>query len=301
MQPPSRLVLVPALLGTALAAILLGVRAGLDVLLVTSGVNLACALLVIGLERVLPYVPAWNRSQGDLGADVAHALLSNTAVIALWRATLLGVLVRGSVALASAFGTSPWPASWPLAPQLVLALVLAELGEYWYHRWLHTSSLGWRLHAVHHSSGRLYWLNGLRGHPVDLLLSYVVQHAPLVLLGAPAEVLVLVTGFIGVNGVLKHSNADVQAGPLNWVLSTAELHRWHHSPDAALAQCNYGNNLILWDVVFGTRFLPASSRPPTQVGIAGMPGFPKDYLGQLLAPLRWARFSRSGAAGSASR
>ncbi len=29
-------------------------------------------------------------------------------------------------------------------------LVIAELGQYWMHRWMHEKPLLWRLHAVHH-------------------------------------------------------------------------------------------------------------------------------------------------------
>lgn len=40
-------------------------------------------------------------------------------------------------------------------------------------------------------------------------------------------------------------------------------------------------------VASGARCLPAGSLPPTDIGIAEMPGFPRDSLGQLRAPFRW--------------
>jgi sterol desaturase/sphingolipid hydroxylase (fatty acid hydroxylase superfamily) len=83
----------------------------------------------------------------------------------------------------------------------------------------------------------------------------------------------------------------------------AELHRWHHSKNVAEANRNYGGNLILWDVLFGTRFLPPDREPPADVGIGDMPAFPHGLLAQLAVPFRWQQVRREargrpGAAGS---
>ena len=48
-----------------------------------------------------------------------------------------------------------------------------------------------------------------------------------------------------------------------------------------------GPRLAVWDVVFGTRYLPADREPPRVVGIEGMPGFPRAWWPQILVPLRW--------------
>jgi sterol desaturase/sphingolipid hydroxylase (fatty acid hydroxylase superfamily) len=137
---------------------------------------------------------------------------------------------------------------------------------------------------VHHSSERLYFLNSNRFHPVDAALTTVAFVAPLSLLGVGPEVLVLHTIVNAINGAFKHGNVDVRLGPLNWLVSLGELHRWHHSPKIEEASHNYGTNLILWDVVFGTRSLPRDREPPEEVGL-GAPGYPQSYLAQLLEPL----------------
>ena len=67
-----------------------------------------------------------------------------------------------------------------------------------------------------------------------------------------------------------------------------ERHRWHHSTLLEESNTNFGQNLILWYVVFGTRFLPKDREPRAEIGIGDMPDFPMDYVGQLLSPLRWA-------------
>jgi sterol desaturase/sphingolipid hydroxylase (fatty acid hydroxylase superfamily) len=69
-------------------------------------------------------------------------------------------------------------------------------------------------------------------------------------------------------------------------LSTAEAHRWHHSRRREEADANYGQVLLIWDLLFGTRRMSQVLPPPTEVGFDGDAGYPRGYLGQLLAPFR---------------
>jgi sterol desaturase/sphingolipid hydroxylase (fatty acid hydroxylase superfamily) len=254
-------------------------------------------LAVAVAERVLPYRRSWNRSHGDLRTDVFHVLFSGLGTTQLVRpiAVYLGGL--GAAALSDSWGDGYWPRTWPLVAQLGLALVIAELPQYWLHRWQHEHDLLWRFHAIHHSAPRLYWLNAARFHPLDLGLLYLVGYVPLVLLGSPGEVILLFALFDAVFGMLQHSNIAVRLGPLNWIFSMAEPHRWHHSRTLVEANTNYGSNLIVWDLAFGTFFLPRDREPPEAIGIADMPDFPRDYLPQLAAPFRWARLRAAGTKG----
>src|SRR6185436_6782856 len=253
------------------------------------------ALAIIMAERVLPFRPAWNRSHGDVRTDVLHVLVSGFGTTQLARG-LIG-LIGGTAAawLSSRLGGTLWPAGWPLALQLALALPIAELPQYWLHRWQHEHDALWRFHAVHHSAPRLYWLNAARFHPVDLVALYVVGYLPLVALGCPEEVFFLFALFDAVFGMLQHCDIDVRLGPLNWIFSMAEPHRWHHSRTLAEANSNYGSNLIVWDHVFGTFFLPTEREPPREIGIADMPRFPSGYLAQLAVPFRWTVTRRESA------
>lgn len=55
-------------------------------------------------------------------------------------------------------------------------------------------------------------------------------------------------------------------GPLCWAFSIVDLHRWHHSRETWQSNNNYGNNLIVYDVLFGTRDLP-KDEPITTIGL----------------------------------
>ena len=109
-----------------------------------------------------------------------------------------------------------------------------------------------------------------------------------VLLGADGMVLALYLGVTGVCGYSQHCNIDLKLGPFYWFFNVVELHRWHHSKDSSESDNNYGNNLIVYDRLFGTYFHPErQTGSEKQVGDIGLinPQYPQNYLGQLLAPL----------------
>jgi len=277
-----------------------GTIAGAIALVPHTGAAVAVAAMqVVGFagiavaERLLPYRPAWNRSHGDLRTDALHAAVSGVGTTQLVRPLALYLGALGAAALSERFGGTFWPVDWPLAAQLAPAVVIAELPQYWLHRWQHEYEGLWRFHAVHHSAPRLYWLNAARFHPLDLGLLYLVGYVPLVLLGCPGDVILLFSLFDAVFGMFQHSNVDVRLGVQNFLFSMAEPHRWHHSRTLAEANTNYGSNLMVWDLVFGTFFLPRDREPPRAIGIADMPDFPSGYLAQLAAPFRWTRLPRS--------
>lgn len=250
--------------------------------------------LIAALERWMPYQAGWNRARGDLGADLAYLPMTLVINGTIEPAVRLIALALGAT-LAAALGTGLWPAAWPLIAQLALACVIAEFFDYWAHRLLHEQPWLWRLHATHHSAERLYWLNATRAHPGEILLRGAIGVLPLALLGAGREVFVLLGVVNVVVGFWQHANVAFALGPLSWIFSIGDVHRWHHARRRAEADCNYGNNFLFWDVVFGTRALPADRPPPTAVGIEGLEAFPRRLSAQLTSPWRWPAIERASA------
>jgi sterol desaturase/sphingolipid hydroxylase (fatty acid hydroxylase superfamily) len=246
------------------------------------------AVVMLVAERLWPHLAAWQHSHGDVKVDLAH-LVSVSATNAAVSAIVPGLVAPAAAALAPPGTERLWPASWPLLAQLPLALLVAELFQYWSHRLSHTWEPLWRLHATHHSAPRLYFLNAARFHPLDIAIDTAVGLVPLALLGCPAMVQAMFALFGGVFGYLQHSNVRVSLGPLNYVFSMSELHRWHHAKDLREANTNYGSNLIVWDLVFGTFFWPRDREPPQEIGIPDLAAFPQRYWAQLCSPLRWQR------------
>jgi sterol desaturase/sphingolipid hydroxylase (fatty acid hydroxylase superfamily) len=130
----------------------------------------------------------------------------------------------------------------------------------------------------------------------DLFAQQFLAVTPLVLLGADMRIIALHTLFTAIHGMFQHCNVDIRLGPLNWFFSMAELHRWHHSKHLEEANTNYGANVIFWDIVFQTRYLPQDRNPPTEIGIGDLPRFPTGYWAQILSPFRWKEVEASARA-----
>ena len=162
--------------------------------------------------------------------------------------------------------TRLWPHQWPLAVQAVLMIAAVDFLRYWLHRFAHQNDVLWRLHAVHHSVDRLYWLNTARFHPLEKALQMCLDSLPFLLLGVRPEVLSLYYLAYSTNGFFQHSNIALRYGVLNYVVSSAEAHRWHHSREPREANSNYGSTTIVWDLLFGTFWLPKTDR----VGALGL-------------------------------
>jgi sterol desaturase/sphingolipid hydroxylase (fatty acid hydroxylase superfamily) len=137
------------------------------------------------------------------------------------------------------------------------------------HRWHHATPALWRLHALHHGSERLYWLNNFRFHPLNHGLNTLASLLPLWLLGLPEAALLGATMLTQPVVMLQHMNIDLRSGWLNRVLSTNEAHRWHHSTEPAEANANYGSALLLWDHVFGSFLHRPSPQRPAAIGLFG--------------------------------
>lgn len=266
----------PLLLAASIAAVYAGILSG-HAVLVFNVTYLALAIAIAVLERVQPHEQAWLANDGQVVPDIAHTVLNK----GMAQVIIVMITFMGIAHLASATAGSFWPAHLPFAVEVALGLAVAEFGLYWKHRLAHEWPPLWRFHAVHHSVTRLWFLNTGRFHVVDTLTGLVVAMPVLLLLGAPKDVMIMVSAITAFIGILTHSNVEMRCGVLNYVFNTPELHRWHHSKVLAEGNRNYGENLMLFDLLFGTYF-NAARRPPKDIGISHP--MPSTFLGQLAVP-----------------
>ena len=217
-------------------------------------------VLAIGavLERLMPYRREWNLPLGDTRTDLASAAVLLAVVDPLLKA-LLPVLVVWAWPRAAAAPPAPGSGSdFGFFLQVLAALLWIEAAKYASHRWHHRSRALWWLHALHHSSQRLYTLNNFRFHPLNHAVNQWVSMGPLLVLGVPADVLLACLAITQPVLMLQHANVDLRSGWLNRVFSSNEVHRWHHSSRAAEANCNFGSALLVFDHLFGTYRAAAS-------------------------------------------
>lgn len=273
----------PFLLASCVAATVFGFQTTHPVL-AFNVIYLCLVVSLFFLERFMPHEKKWQQSDGQLFADLAHTVLSKGVVQALVAfAGVFGLTTLITPLTDEGYGI--WPRDWPLAAQVVLGLVTAEFGLYWAHRMGHEFHPLWRFHAVHHSVTKLWVVNTGRFHFIDSLTSIVLGTGVLIALGAPLEVVLWLSAVTAYIGVLTHCNVEMNfIRPVSYIFNTPELHRWHHSKKLREGNKNYGENLVLWDQIFGTFFIDTPRRPPANIGITQQ--MPDSFWAQLIWPFR---------------
>lgn len=281
-------VIYPVLAGGAVAALVALVGAGVSYALAAGPVIIGSALAVALLERCRPYATAWQPDLGDARTDWLH-LAANLAVSQ-------GAALAYAAAWSATAGLGAgWPDALPFALEFLLALALADLGLYAVHRASHHIQWLWRLHAIHHSPRRVYWVNGQRRHVVHELLEGMPGFVALAALGAPPTVVACALAAITIHLMYQHGNIEYRLGPLRHVFAVAEVHRWHHQRRWRDVQGNYGGVFTIWDHLFGS-VLPQRGDAPLDVGMDDEPDVPADWVGQTRWPFR--RRARTGRAPS---
>jgi sterol desaturase/sphingolipid hydroxylase (fatty acid hydroxylase superfamily) len=288
IQPPAtlatriRLVLSylwwPLLMIAAIAANYAGMQTAHPILWFNVSYFSLAGLLFL-LERWMPHERQWLANDGQLVPDIGHTLLSKLAVQIL----VLSVGVMGAAQATSASGAGWWPHGWPLPLQVLLGMTIAEFGFYWAHRLAHERPLLWRFHAVHHSVTRLWFVNTGRFHFINTIISVTFGTGVALAAGVPKDILIWVSAITAFVGLLTHCNVEMRFGVLNYLFSTPALHRWHHSMVPEEGNRNYGENLMLFDMLFGT-FINPNRRPPADIGISEP--MPAALAAQIAHPFR---------------
>ena len=230
------------------------------------------------LERAMPYRDDWRAPDGQIFQDLAHSLLNKGLV------QLLIVVLAGRGLLDHRSGGFLSDA--PLLVQVGCGLVGSEFGLYWAHRLKHEWPSLWRFHAVHHSVLKLWLVNTGRFHFVDSLLAVLASLPFFLLSGMNMDAIIWVSAITAYIGILTHCNVAMECGWLSYLFNTPTLHRWHHARDSVIGNSNYGENLVLWDMLLGTYCNP----PGRQVGIIGIDDhMPRGFFSQLAVPFLWRR------------
>ena len=183
---------------------------------------------------------------------------------------------------------------YPIWVQSIAVVVVLDFFFYWMHRAKHHWNWWWRLHETHHSSVDLDWFSSVRFHPVEKVTDRLIYLFPLTFLGVAPEALFVLSLVDAIVASFIHMNVNVRIGPLIYILVGPEMHRWHHSVDRDGQRSNFGNNLSIFDWIFGTARLREEF--PTKFGCGdeaypeGPPPFEGSVRNWLTAPFTAASY-----------
>ncbi len=238
-------------------------------------------VLLAPVERIFRRHP-YPRFRPGLGTDVLWGLTeAGTTVVVTAVAIGAGLL---SLSWLPGVMIRPMVAAQPGWLRAIEAVLILDVILYWAHRLQHEIPLLWRFHAIHHSSERMDWVAGLRNHPLDFLAAI----GPIIFMlaaGWDAETVggvyvVLQT----VVGLWAHLNVRWRLRPLHKIILTPEFHHWHHANEPDAINTNYSVFLPVWDLIWGTYYMPPDRRP--QVYGTDDPVPTRGVWGQFIYPFR---------------
>jgi sterol desaturase/sphingolipid hydroxylase (fatty acid hydroxylase superfamily) len=256
------------------------------------GLTIAFVLLTLifwAVEFLWPSIKGQKKVRKGFWTDVVYwfftPLISKTiSQIAVLVALVPLLLTMGRSLNKEAIAAGYGPVlSLPTWLQAVLILVIGDFIGYWTHRWFHSRRL-WAFHAVHHSSKELDWLSSVRLHPVNDIVSRVFQAVPFVMLGFSPVVIAAYVPFLTFYSIFIHANVSWNFGPFRYVIASPAFHRWHHTKEDEAIDMNFAGLLPVWDVLFGTFYLP-NHKQPTEFGVHD-DSVPESFWGQMMYPFR---------------
>ena len=253
----------------------------LPLTLATWIVVLLALLSIITLERYVPCRAEWIPKKKDWIVDVFYMVLVQILLVK-FLTFIVGIALLNIFQSNGFTINNLWPKEWAIGTQAILMVLIADFFRYWLHRLSHEWMPLWRLHAVHHSPHKLYSVNVGRFHPLEKSIQFIFDALPFIILGITENVLALYFVFYSINGFFQHCNIKIYLGPLNYVISGPELHRWHHSVKIKESNKNFGNNLIVWDLLFGTWHLP-KAKDVERLGLINR-NYPLGLIDQLKSP-----------------
>jgi len=249
-------------------------------LLATTTPFLFAIAVILFFEKQMTFNKKWKPNASDIKTDAIYLVIVQTLLpkILLWISVLFiaHFLVEQKLTFSQL-----WPHHWSIISQGIVLVLISDLLRYWLHRLSHTVPFLWRFHAVHHSVNKLYWMNTSRFHPIEKALQFCFDVLPFMLLAVSPEVIGLHLVLYGVNGFFQHCNIDLKYGWLNYLVSSTEHHRWHHSKNPEESNNNYGNNIILWDILFGSFYNP--NKTVDELGLMNKQ-YPQSFTPQIKAP-----------------
>jgi sterol desaturase/sphingolipid hydroxylase (fatty acid hydroxylase superfamily) len=213
-----------------------------------------------------------------------HALTDITFFVVAWLAIAQLTLTWVQWATAQVHGGAGVSAAagLPLWLEVVVAIVLLDLGNYLAHWLLHRVAALWHFHAVHHSVQVLDWLATFRSHLVEQLVRRVVAPLLLIVIGFSTPAVLLASAVFLAWAVVNHANLRIDLRALESIFITPRLHHLHHV--ARSSENNLGTVFSIWDRVLGRLSV---ADVPRDIALGnGLDHYPQTFAALLREPFR---------------
>ncbi len=246
----------------------------LDLLLMT--------LIFSPIEVLWPAYPQQSVFRNEWLNDIVYFLSTHLPIQVT---TFLILLPATQINSVLHFSTIPdQVAKLPWLVQFFLAVLIADLAQYWIHRSMHMVRPLWRVHAIHHSSKALDWIAGSRAHLIEDVMVRGGILIPMMLIFPPG-MLVAYLFFVNIHATWAHCNFGPTVKWLEPYLVQPRFHHWHHTAQKEAIDRNFAIHFPWIDKIFGTHYLPKDDSWPHTYGLHNEK-LPPGFWGQFFYPLK---------------
>jgi sterol desaturase/sphingolipid hydroxylase (fatty acid hydroxylase superfamily) len=233
--------------------------------------DLHVAIFVISILAIIVLISRQLEKRWPIDGN-----LPRSEVVADWKATganfalstLTGPITAAcSTAIVQAFGGGYIPLrtdGWRFVVSLVGFIIVGDLYRYIMHRLEHAVPFLWSMHSFHHSAEALTYVTGARHFWAAKIIEGGFFPLLAILFEAPAELVATVGLIYFLPDSCAHLNVRVRLGRAITWFNNPQWHRIHHSTRPEHLNKNFASLLPLWDILFGTAWIPRPDEyPPT--------------------------------------
>lgn len=175
----------------------------------------------------------------------------------------------------------------------VVLLLITDFFYYWWHRAQHTFGFLWDQHVVHHSDYSLNVTTNTRHHWSEFIFQAFVITLPMMVLFKLTPISVgVISTLVAAWAFFIHLNIRLSLGRWSWLVAGPQVHRIHHSRLLKHANKNFSAYFPIWDVIFGTYYLPARNEYPPS-GLPSGERIDKLWAATLWPFLQWTKKARA--------
>lgn len=137
--------------------------------------------------------------------------------------------------------------------EILAALVVLDLFDYFWHRANHRVTFLWRFHKAHHADTAMDVSTALRFHPGELMISAFAKALWIVVWGPTAIAWFLFEATVSLCAQFHHTNIDFPdriERVISAMIVTPRFHASHHAVDRRYGDANFSTIFSLWDHLF---------------------------------------------------
>jgi sterol desaturase/sphingolipid hydroxylase (fatty acid hydroxylase superfamily) len=179
---------------------------------------------------------------------------------------------------------------------LIILVVISDLYTYTFHRLQHAIPFLWAMHSFHHSANALTFVTGARHFWMERVLSSAILPIMPILFLVPPDMQLILSLIHFFPDTCAHLNVRFPMGRMITLLNSPQWHRIHHSAMPEHCDKNFASLLPLWDILFGTAWIPKPDEypvtgfdPPVRVSVIDGVIWPFRHLRWPAIVLRRAR------------